>query len=207
MDMILSWSLGLPLILKHPSYGRTRYLGRVTIAVSNSDCLPNSIQSNLFSHLNWWIPYINNINDIYIKLFDLSSQTKNFVSTPSQQSAQTKDVNSFHPLSYHCSQVYNKKQSLHTVKFGMVKLDIYMYIYTRERIHFDLIQSSFQGINLVYLFLFPPFHSNVMVIFIIWDWSNSKYSNWMSLWKNNPIKLWIFPKNQRFPQIMFRFKP
>ena len=170
MDMILSWSLGLPLILKHPSYGRTCYLGKVTIAVSNSDCLPNSMQSNLFSHLNWCIPQINNINDINIKLFDLSSQTNHFVSTPSQTIRPNKRLSQLSPPFVPLFPGLQQKSKV----FTSSNLGWSSWIYTRERIHFDLIQSSFRGVNLVYLFLFPPFHSNVMVIFIMWYWSNSK---------------------------------
>ena len=199
MDMILSWSLGLPLILKHPSYGRTCCLGRVTIAVSNSDCLPNSIQSNLFSHLNWWIPQINNINDI--KLFDLSSQTKHFVSTPSQQSAQIKDVNSFHPLSYHCSQVYNKKQKS---SHGQIWDGQAGYI------HGNAFTSIWFNHPFKESILFICFSSHLSTRMSWWSVLceiGQIPSNWISLSinNNNPKKMCFF-QNQRFPtKICFGF--
>lgn len=107
-----------------------------------------------------------------------------------KQSAQTKDFNSFHPLSYHCSQVYNKKAK------------------SSHRQIWDGQAGYIQGNAFTSIWFNHPFKESILFICfsshlstrMSW-WSllseiGQIPSNWISLSINNPINCGFLSKTR-----------
>lgn len=105
-----------------------------------------------------------------------------------------KTLTAFTPFRTIVPRFITKNKSLHTVKFGIVKLDIYTGTHS---LRFDsIILSRSQSCLFVSLPTFPlECHGDLYYLRL-----GQIPSNWISLSINNHINCDVFPKKQRFPQ-------